>query len=173
MDPFIGEIRCFSFGWAPTGWMLCNGQLLPISQYTALFSLVGTTYGGDGRQTFALPDLRGRVPLTFGQGPGPSPYELGQAGGAEQVTLTPDQLPAHNHTVAASATATSKSPADAMAAVTPGGSSYGTTSDLSMSDAMVAGGGQGAAHENRQPLPRRQLVHRLDRDLSVPSVGNR
>ena len=151
MDPYIGEIRCFSFGWAPTGWFLCNGQVLAIQQYQALFSLIGTTYGGNGTTNFQLPDLRGRVPLGFGQGAGLANYDLGGAGGVEQVTLVSGQLPAHNHAVAASATASSKNPSGALPAATPDGSTYGTSADLSMSPTMVTGGGQGQAHENRQP----------------------
>jgi len=101
-EPFVGEIRMFGFNFAPQGWALCNGQLLPISQNTALFSLLGTTYGGDGRTTFALPDMRSRVPVCQGQGPGLSPYAEGQAGGAETVTLAATQMPGHTHPVKAS-----------------------------------------------------------------------
>lgn len=151
MDPFIGEIRLFGFNYAPRGWAMCQGQLLPISPNTALFALLGTQYGGDGRNTFALPDLRGRVPIGVGQGTGTSPYQQGQTGGQEQVTLQPPQLPPHNHTVAASASATGKNPSNALPAVTPDGASYGTTADMSMSSTMVGGGGNGQPHENRQP----------------------
>ena len=93
-EPFIGSIVMFAGNFAPQGWALCNGQLLPIQQNAALFSILGTTYGGDGKTTFALPDLRGRVPVHSGQGPGLSLYNLGQSGGAENVTLTVNQLPA-------------------------------------------------------------------------------
>src|SRR5262245_26202423 len=96
-DPFIAEIKMFGGNFAPLGWATCDGQLLPISQYTALFSLLGTTYGGDGVTNFALPDLRGRVPMHPGQGPGLSPRTLGEKAGTETVTLTTAQLPAHNH----------------------------------------------------------------------------
>lgn len=98
-DPFIGEIKMYGFGWAPRGWATCDGQLIPISQNQALFSLLGTTYGGDGRTTFALPNLQGRLPMHQGDGPGRTPRRMGQAGGQEQVTLTTQQLPAHNHTL--------------------------------------------------------------------------
>ena len=98
-EPFIGEIRPIGLNYAPRGWAFCNGQLLPINQNQALFSLLGTTYGGNGVQTFALPDLRSRVPVGTGQGPGLSPYSLGQVGGVESVTLTTAQLPAHTHPV--------------------------------------------------------------------------
>ncbi len=100
-DPFIGEIRMFAGNFAPRGWALCDGQLLPITQNTALFSILGTTYGGDGRETFALPDLRGRVPMHAGSSPGLSPRNLGQKGGTETNTLTIAQLPPHRHSVSA------------------------------------------------------------------------
>lgn len=97
MDPFIAEIRIFPFRFAPNGWAMCNGQLLPISQNAALFSILGTTYGGDGKSNFALPNLQGSVPLKFGQGPGLSPYSLGQKGGNQTVTLLDSENPSHNH----------------------------------------------------------------------------
>ncbi len=97
MDPFLGEIIMFGGNFAPRGWALCNGQLLPISQNSALFSILGTTYGGDGRTTFALPDLRGRIPMHEGNGPGLTPVNLGQRGGAESVTLTVNEMPNHFH----------------------------------------------------------------------------
>ncbi len=96
-SPYIGEIRMFGGNFAPAGWAFCDGSLLSIAENDALFNLIGTTYGGDGQNTFALPDLRGRAPLHAGQGPGLSNYTLGQAGGTESVTLTPNQLPAHSH----------------------------------------------------------------------------
>ena len=96
-EPFIGMIILVPYNFAPRGYAFCNGQLLPISQNTALFSLLGTTYGGNGQTTFALPDLRGRVPNGSGQGPGLSDYTLGQVGGTESETLTVNQLPAHTH----------------------------------------------------------------------------
>lgn len=97
MEPFIGLITMFGGNFAPRGWAFCDGQLLPINQNSALFSILGTTYGGDGRTTFGLPDLRGRVPIHPGTGPGLSSFNLGQKGGAEQVTLTTQQIPAHSH----------------------------------------------------------------------------
>src|SRR5512136_2572601 len=96
-QPYVGEIRMFAGNFAPQGWMFCEGQLLPISQYDALFNLIGTTYGGDGINTFALPDLRGRVIVGPGQGSGLSNYVLGQQGGVETVTLTTNQIPQHSH----------------------------------------------------------------------------
>jgi microcystin-dependent protein len=97
-DPFVAEIRIFPFNFAPKGWAWCNGQLLPLSQNTALFSLLGTTYGGDGKSNFALPDLMGRAPMHPGQGPGLSLHDLGETGGSETVTLLQSELPAHSHT---------------------------------------------------------------------------
>ena len=91
-QPYVGEIRMFAGNFAPAGWMFCEGQLLPISEYETLFNLIGTTYGGDGQSTFALPDLRGRLPLHFGNG-----FTLAETGGAEQITLTTSQIPAHTH----------------------------------------------------------------------------
>ena len=99
MEPFIGQIMMFGFNFNPRGWAFCNGQLLPIVQYQALFSLLGTMYGGDGRSTFGLPDLRGRVPISFGQGSGLPNYPIGQRSGAESVTLNTNNLPSHNHDV--------------------------------------------------------------------------
>ena len=96
-EPFLGEIRLISFGFPPKGWAFCVGQLLPINQNQALFSILGTTYGGDGRTTFALPDLRDRTAINFGQGPGLSNYVLGQNGGQPAVTLTIPEMPAHTH----------------------------------------------------------------------------
>lgn len=120
MDPFVGEIKMVGFNFAPNGWLLCQGQTLPIAQYQALFALLGTTFGGNGTSTFNLPDLRGRAPINFGQGLGLSPYEMGQQGGQEQVTLTAQNLPPHTHPVAppiSNASATTASPAGAYPAV--------------------------------------------------------
>src|SRR6185295_1536532 len=96
-NPFVAEIRIFGFNFAPKGWAFCDGQLLPISQNTALFSLVGTFYGGDGKSTFALPDLQGCAPMHQGQGPGLSQRFLGESGGEENVTLLQSEMPAHTH----------------------------------------------------------------------------
>lgn len=96
-DPFVAEIRIIPFNFAPRGWAFCNGQLLPLSQNTALFSLVGTFYGGNGKSNFALPDLQGRAPMHPGQGPGLSLHDLGETGGSETVTLLESEIPSHNH----------------------------------------------------------------------------
>src|SRR6185295_14459780 len=101
-DPFVAEIRIFPFNFAPKGWAWCNGQILPISQNTALFSLLGTTYGGDGKSTFALPDMQGNAPMHPGQGPGLSLHDLGEMGGSETVSLLESEIPAHSHTFRAS-----------------------------------------------------------------------
>ena len=101
-DPFVAEIRIFPFNFAPKGWAWCNGQILPISQNTALFSLLGTTYGGDGKSNFALPDLQGRAPMHPGQGPGLSLHNLGETSGSQTVTLLQSEIPAHAHSVSAS-----------------------------------------------------------------------
>ncbi|MFN0148415.1 MAG: phage tail protein [Dehalococcoidia bacterium] len=100
-DPFVAEIRIFPFNFAPTGWAQCDGQIMPIAQNTALFSLLGTTYGGDGKSTFALPNLQGRAPMQPGQGPGLSQYVLGEEGGLETVTLLESETPGHTHVMQA------------------------------------------------------------------------
>jgi microcystin-dependent protein len=162
MDVFIGMIGLFGFNFAPKGWATCNGQILSISQNTALFSLIGTTYGGNGQTTFALPDLRGRVPLGQGQGPGLSNYEMGQVSGSENVTLIQPQMPMHNHMMMASPQAGStNSPNGSFLAVSAGtvdnlgepvtvntyGSSGGAT--LNPQAISIAGGNQ--PHPNMQP----------------------
>lgn len=101
-DPFVAEIRIFPFNFAPKGWAWCDGQLLPLSQNTALFSLLGTTYGGDGKSTFALPDLQGRAAMHPGQGPGLSLHDLGETGGSETVTLLESEIPSHSHAMSVS-----------------------------------------------------------------------
>src|SRR6185437_13404806 len=103
-SPYVGEIRMFAGNFAPVGWALCAGQLIAISQNETLFQLIGTTYGGDGESTFALPNLQSRVPIHMGTGPGLSPYVIGQSGGNESVTLTTQQIPSHTHTMLATNT---------------------------------------------------------------------
>jgi len=110
MDPFVAEIRIFGFNFAPTGWALCNGQILPISQNTALFSLLGTTYGGNGQSTFALPDMQGNAPMQAGQGAGLSLRDLGETGGEQTVTLLQTEMPAHAHTAQGGSSSDSTSP---------------------------------------------------------------
>jgi microcystin-dependent protein len=149
MEPYIGEIRLVAFSFAPRGWAICSGQLLPINQNQALFALLGTTYGGDGRTTFALPDLRGRIPLGAGQPPAGSTYPLGAAGGEETVKLTTRQLPGHAHAVhASSAAGTTKNPTTAYPA---GGGAYAADKNVRMKAAMIGRTGGGEEHENRPP----------------------
>ena len=146
-EPFLAEIRMTSFGFPPKGWALCNGQLLPINQNQALFSLLGTTYGGDGRVNFALPDLRGRAPVHFG-----SEVSLGQRGGAEAVTLQQDHLPAHGHLKATSNQATSATPGGKVLANAPrrGVAAFAAPDgQVVMPGPGPVGGGQ--AHQNMQP----------------------
>jgi microcystin-dependent protein len=133
-EPFIGQIMLVPYNFAPRGWAFCNGQLLSIAQNTALFSLLGTTYGGNGQTTFALPDLRGRVPISSGQGPGLGSYDLGQIGGAESVTLTTNQMPAHTHQLPSH---THQAPAHthAVTALTDSASTGAPTSNLPASAA--------------------------------------
>ena len=103
MDPYVAEIRIFPFNFAPKGWAFCDGQILPLSQNTALFSLLGTTYGGDGKSNFALPNMQGNAPMHPGQGPGLSLHDLGETGGSETVSLLESEIPAHSHSLQASA----------------------------------------------------------------------
>lgn len=156
MDPFIGEIRAFPFHFAPTGWARCDGQLLSIPQNTALFSLLGTTYGGNGVTTFGLPDLRGRVPIGPGQGPGLSARARGEMGGAPSVTLISSEMPNHAHQLRADGDpATVRRPAgDRAMGATVEGAAYAPTAAgpvvaLSSSAAATAGGSQ--PHNNMQP----------------------
>ena len=133
MDPYVGEISYVAFNYAPDGWLQCDGQVLPVNQYNALFSLIGSTYGGNGSTTFALPDMRGRVPVHRGQHPGGSMFTLGQTGGAENTALTVNNLPAHNHTATATSASTS--------AVAPGASATSTLKAVnSDADQKNAGG---------------------------------
>jgi microcystin-dependent protein len=148
-EPFLGEIRLVPYSFAPKGWALCAGQLLPINQNQALFSLLGTTYGGNGQTNFALPDLRGRVPVGAGQAPGGSSYALGAAGGQETVKLTSGQLPAHAHPVrASSGGSTTPNPANSFPAA---GGAYAASQNAKMAATMVGRTGSGQPHDNRQP----------------------
>lgn len=154
-DPYIGEIRMFAGNFAPAGWELCQGQLVPIAEFDALFTLLGTMYGGDGQTTFALPDLRGRVPLHNGQGPGLSQnYLQSEMGGAETVTLTTQQIPIHTHPMTGSTdTAQDTSPTGKVVGQIGGGAlTYiqdSTDSDLAPQAVTPIGGSQ--PHENLQP----------------------
>lgn len=147
-EPFIGEIRMFAGNFAPRGWALCDGQLLAISQNDALFSLLGTTYGGDGRSTFGLPDMRGRLPIHADGG-----HRLGQRAGSEQVNLTANQLPAHSHSLSASSNAAASStPAENVTAASSSNNLYGAENPVSMDAAMLSNSGGGQAHDNVMPF---------------------
>lgn len=149
-DPFVGEIRMFSGNFAPRGWAFCDGQLLPIAQNTALFSLLGTMYGGDGRSTFALPDLRGRLPMGVGQGPGLSWRVQGETTGSETVTLLTSEIPPHSHTLnASSGTADRESPANAAFAEGDEDNYAAPSSTVEMAPTTVSGGN--LPHNNLQP----------------------
>ena len=154
-EPFIAEIKIFAGNFAPRGWAFCDSQLLQIAQNTALFSLVGTTYGGDGRTTFGLPDLRGRAPMHPGNGPGLSNRRLGQRGGAETATLIDTQMPSHSHDVQAiNSPASLFTPGNTThLARSVGANAYDESPDATLhTDALepLAGGGQ--SHNNLQPF---------------------
>jgi microcystin-dependent protein len=155
-EPFIAEIRIFAGNFAPRGWAFCNGQLLPVAQNTALFSLIGTTYGGDGRSTTALPNLEGRAPMHPGRGPGLTDRRLGQRGGVETVTLTEAQMPNHKHTVEASGDSfNSNDPAGNLLgkSSTPfGGQIYKASgTEVPLQENVVGNTGGSQAHNNMQP----------------------
>ncbi|MXV20148.1 phage tail protein [Deinococcus xianganensis] len=151
-EPFVGEIRIFAGNFAPTGWALCNGQILPISQNTALFSLLGTTYGGDGRTTFGLPNLQGRAPMHWGNGPGLTPRNLGESGGAPTATLLTSQMPAHTHTMnAAIDPAESDNPANLALARGSNISPYAPTPNTTLNPSTLSGQGGNQPHNNMQP----------------------
>lgn len=153
-DPFLAEIRMFGFNFAPQGWASCDGQLLPISQNNALFALLGTTYGGDGRTTFALPNLQERLPLGTGQGPGLTDRQLGETGGVAAVSLSVQEMPAHQHALAGTSSPSGNSPAGALLSPTASGAlayrTPGATTAMAGGAIAVAGGGQ--PHENRPPM---------------------
>jgi microcystin-dependent protein len=153
VDPFVAEIRIFAGNFAPKGWAMCNGQLMPISQNTALFSLLGTTYGGDGKSNFALPNLQGRVPIHYDQGPGLSLYSIGQSGGVETITLQQSEMPSHNHALhAADAPGPLSGPAGNVLARSAAGSAlYAGTPNTAMSPAALDPAGGGLPHNNMQP----------------------
>lgn len=155
-QPFLAEIRLFSFNFAPKGWAFCNGQLLPISQNQALFALLGTTYGGNGQTTFALPNLQGRTPIHIGNG-----HTLGQSGGEESHVLTAAELPSHSHGVPCSTQrANQRSPVgaartlarEATGVTAPYGAGVAGPDIAPMSPALLANTGGGQGHENRQPF---------------------
>ena len=147
-QPYVGEIRMFGGNFAPAGWMFCEGQLLPISENETLFQLIGTTYGGDGESTFALPDLRGRLPLHFGNN-----FVVAESGGAEEVTLTSQQIPAHTHALMAStAPGTQNAPSNNVTAASPSVTVYtGDVTDSNLASSAVSPTGGSQPHTNFQP----------------------
>ena len=155
-DPFVAEIRIFPFNFAPKGWAWCNGQLMPLSQNTALFSLLGTTYGGDGKSTFALPDLQGRAPMHPGQGAGLSLHDLGEVGGSETVTLIESEIPAHSHALNSTVedgTQGTLTPGVTLATSVGGNLYHSNTSAnlVAMSATSLAPAGASLPHNNMQP----------------------
>jgi microcystin-dependent protein len=152
-DPFVAEIRIFPFNFAPKGWAWCDGQLLPLSQNTALFSLLGTTYGGDGKSNFALPDLQGRAPMHPGQGPGLSLHDLGENGGSETVTLLESEIPSHTHALTVSqADGIERVPAGQLLATGIAIGQYGAPAAITpMSPNAVTPAGGDQPHNNLQP----------------------
>ncbi|MBZ9757774.1 tail fiber protein [Mesorhizobium sp. ESP6-5] len=154
-DPFVAEIRIFPFNFAPKGWAWCDGQLLPLSQNTALFSLLGTTYGGNGKSNFALPDLQGRSPVHPGQGPGLSLHDLGETGGSETVQLLQSEMPMHNHTVMAApslvAGDSNIAAGNAFAKSSQGNVYIAPAALVPLSDQALAPAGGDQPHNNMQP----------------------
>ena len=153
-DPFVAEIRIFPFNFAPKGWAFCSGQIMPLSQNTALFSLLGTTYGGDGKSNFALPDLQGSAAMHPGQGPGLSLHDLGETGGSPTVSLLTTEIPAHNHSFNfMAATAVSSNPADSYFSNSPNANASvytALTSNVKPASTLSAAGGD-QPHNNMQP----------------------
>lgn len=168
MEPFVGEISMFCGNFAPTGWALCNGQLLPINQNQALFSILGTTYGGDGKTTFGLPDLRGRVPMHAGNGPGLSPRNLGESSGTETVALTVQQIPLHTHPLMGSGQpGATDNPEGALPAAVvdssgTGISAYSSQPNTAMSPQAIGPSGGGQPHTNLQPYQCINFIIALD-----------
>ena len=153
-DPFVAEIRIFPFNFAPKGWSWCDGQLLPLSQNTALFSLLGTTYGGNGQSNFALPDLQGRSPMHPDQGPGLSLHDLGETGGSETVTLLESEIPGHSHVLRASSDdgdLRAPSPSRVLARATSGFAYNSVAPDVSMAPQALTPTGGDQPHNNLQP----------------------
>ena len=155
MNPFVAEIRIFPFNFAPKGWAFCDGQILPLSENTALFSLLGTTYGGDGKSNFALPNLQNSAPLQQGQGPGLSLYDLGEQSGSEYITLLTSEMPSHTHTISGDATplnAKQVSPSGNVPGAPPGLTLYAATTNTTMNPSMLSVAGGSQPHNNMMPF---------------------
>jgi microcystin-dependent protein len=170
MDPFIGEIRAFTFGYAPREWLACEGQLLPIQQYQQLFAVIGTTYGGDGQRSFVLPDLRAKAPMAAGQGPGLRVYDVGESEGVQAVTLSEATVPPHQHSLQAfearSGNVSTPSPKTALANSSPG-FAYDTATPsppaiMDQNSITPAGGG---------PLPHENMMPTLALNLCIATNG--
>ena len=154
MDPFVAEIRIFPFNFPPKGWAFCDGQILPISQNTALFSLLGTTYGGDGKSNFSLPNVQGNAPMHPGQGPGLSLHDLGEVGGSETVTLLQSEIPGHAHVLRADSVDladTNVANPNASLAISSGGTLYQGTQNTQLAFQALALAGGDQPHNNMQP----------------------
>src|SRR4051794_26235890 len=154
MDPFVAEIRIFPFNFAPKGWAFCDGQILPLSQNTALFSLLGTTYGGDGKSNFALPNMQGNAPMHPGQGPGLSLHDLGETGGSDTVSLLESEIPSHSHQLRSqsdSADQPAPSPPRSLARSSGGLAWTPPLTASTMSDNAIAPAGGDQPHNNLQP----------------------
>lgn len=153
-EPYVGEIRMFAGNFPPNGWMFCEGQTLPISENEVLFQLIGTTYGGDGQETFNLPNLASRVPIHMGTGPDGTTYQLGEMAGTEQETLSVQQIPSHTHPMTVStAPGTQNDPANNVIAASPSVTLFiGDVPDASMSANAVTPAGGSQPHENTQPF---------------------
>jgi microcystin-dependent protein len=154
MDPFVAEIRIFPFNFAPKGWAFCDGQILPLSQNTALFSLLGTTYGGDGKSNFALPDMQGNTPMHPGQGPGLSLPDLGETGGSDTVSLLESEIPAHSHSLMAfSGVGNRTTPVNNSISRVTGATPYvpGSPALVNMADVAITPAGGDQPHNNMMP----------------------
>lgn len=154
MAPYVGEIRMFAGNYAPNGWMFCQGQTLPISENEVLFQLIGTTYGGDGEETFNLPNLQSRIPLHMGTGPDGTTYQIGEMAGTEQETLSVQQIPVHTHTLVASdTTANSPNPADHILAASTAMKPYiNDTAGVPLTNNPITPAGGSQPHENMMPF---------------------
>ena len=151
-EPFLAEIKIVGFNFAPRGWAFCDGQILPINQNQSLFSLLGTTYGGDGRTSFALPDLRGRAPMHVGQSPGGTSHQLGQKGGQEAVALGQTEMPQHTHAASGSSTEGNVPvPAGNVLAESPVAMYSDPSNLVALRNGTLASAGSGTAHNNMQP----------------------
>ena len=152
-SPFLGEIRMFGCNFAPRGWMFCNGQLLPIQQYTAVFSLLGTYYGGNGTTNFALPNLQGRAPMAYGDGPGLTPRVIGESAGSENVTLLITEMPSHTHSMGAQGTRADRANANGASLAQSAAPVYATANpNTTLSPLSISLNGGNQAHNNMQPF---------------------